>query len=72
MNPTNRIKHLLEDDEDKVVAVTAVVAATHQFHQDNTRQAKHLLAKTVRECLQRVLGRKPTRGEIRRVLRGEM
>ena len=36
----NRIRSFLESDEDKVVTLTAVVAATHQFQQDNTRQAR--------------------------------
>jgi hypothetical protein len=68
----NRIRRFLESDEDKVVTLTAVVAATHQFHQDNTRQARRLLARTIRDCLEQVLGREATREEIARVLRGEM
>jgi hypothetical protein len=40
--------------------------------QENTRQAKRLLARAVRDCLRRVLQREPTRAEIARVLRGEV
>jgi hypothetical protein len=68
----NRIRSFLEPDEDKVVTLTAVVAATHQFHQDNTRQARRLLARTILDCLEHVLGREATREEIARVFRGEM
>ena len=68
----NRIRRFLESGEDKVVTLTAVVAATHQFQQDTTRQAKRLLARTVRDCLGHVLGRDPTREEVARVLKGEM
>ncbi len=68
----NRVRSFLESDEDKVVTLTAVVAATHQFQQDNTRRARRLLARTVRDCLGHVLGREPTREEVVRVLMGEM
>lgn len=52
--------------------MTAVVAAAQMFQQENTRQAKRLLARAVRDCLEEVLGREPSGEEIRPVLRKEM
>lgn len=69
---TNRIRHLLESDEDKVVLVTTVVRAAALLERDNTRQAKRLLVRAIRDCLQRLLGREASREEVQQVLRGEM
>ena len=68
----NRISRLLESDDNKIAVVTAVVAAAQLFQQENTRQAKRLLAEAVGDCLGWVLDREPTRDEILQVLRKEM
>lgn len=68
----NRISRLLESDDNKIAVVTAVVAAAQLFQQEDTRQAKRLLAEAVRDCLGWVLDREPARDEVLRVLRKEM
>lgn len=68
----NRVSRLFESDDNKIAVVTAVVAAAQLFQQEDTRQAKRLLAGAVRDCLQWVLDREPTRDEVLQVLRKEM